>query len=64
MPKVSVVIPCYNAEKFVETCLETLLAQTLQDLEFIFVDDGSTDYGHYSLALPFEAIPVYNIPHK
>lgn len=43
MPKVSVVIPCYNAEKFAETCLETLLAQTLQDLEFIFVDDGSTD---------------------
>ncbi|MDE5575096.1 MAG: glycosyltransferase, partial [Bacteroidales bacterium] len=41
--KVSVVIPCYNAEKFAETCLETLLAQTLQDLEFIFVDDGSTD---------------------
>ena len=43
MTKVSVVIPCYNAEKFAETCLETLLAQTLQDLEFIFVDDGSTD---------------------
>lgn len=43
MPKVSVVIPCYNAEKFAEPCLETLLAQSLQDLEFIFVDDGSTD---------------------
>ncbi len=41
--KVSVVIPCYNAEFFLETCLKTLLAQSLMDCEFIFVDDGSTD---------------------
>lgn len=41
--KVSVVVPCYNVEVFLETCLQTLLAQSLKNCEFIFVDDGSSD---------------------
>ncbi|BDV00013.1 glycosyl transferase family 2 [Thermodesulfomicrobium sp. WS] len=42
-PRVSVVLPCYQAEDTLPACLESLLAQTLGDLEVIAVDDGSRD---------------------
>ena len=42
-PKISVVIPMYNTEKFVGECLYSLLIQTFQDFEIIVVDDCSTD---------------------
>ena len=43
MPKVSVIVPVYNVEKYVEKCLMTLINQTLKDIEIIVVNDGSTD---------------------
>lgn len=43
IPKISVIVPFYNAESYIGTCLDSLVAQTLKELEFIFVDDGSTD---------------------
>lgn len=43
MPKVSVIVPVYNVEKFVGTCLESLSNQTLRDIEIIVINDGSTD---------------------
>lgn len=43
MMKVSVIIPVYNVEEYLETCLQSLIKQTLQDVEFICIDDGSTD---------------------
>lgn len=43
MPKVSVIVPFYNVEGYIEKCLETLVNQTLQDIEIILVNDGSKD---------------------
>lgn len=42
-PLISVIIPVYNAESFLSTCLEYLIHQTYKNLEFVIVDDGSTD---------------------
>ena len=43
MPKVSVVIPVYNTEKFLAHCLNSVLSQSVQDFEAICINDGSTD---------------------
>ena len=42
-PKVSVVVPIYNVEKYLRQCLDSIVNQTLKDIEIICVDDGSTD---------------------
>ena len=43
MPKVSVIVPVYNTEKYLEKCITSLTGQTLQDIEIILINDGSTD---------------------
>ena len=56
-PAVSVVISLYNAEKFIGACLDSLLAQTLQGLEVVVVDDCSTDS---SCAVVESYLPKFN----
>lgn len=43
MPKVSIIVPVYNVEKYVGKCLNSLINQTIKDIEIIVVNDGSTD---------------------
>lgn len=43
IPKVSVIMPCYNVEQYLRKCLDSVVNQTLKDIEIICVNDGSTD---------------------
>jgi len=43
MPKVSVIVPVYKVEEYIEKCLNSLVEQTLEDIEIIVVNDGSID---------------------
>lgn len=43
MPKVSVIVPVYNAEKYLDKCISSLANQTMQDIEVLAINDGSTD---------------------
>ena len=41
--KVSIIVPCYGVEKYLDCCMESIVNQTLKDIEIILVDDGSPD---------------------
>ena len=43
MPKVSVILPIYNVEKYLRKCLDSVINQTLKDIEIICINDYSTD---------------------
>ena len=43
MPKVSIIVPAYNLEKYIEKCLDSLIHQTISDIEIIIINDGSKD---------------------
>ena len=44
LPLVSIIVPCYNGERFIVRCIGSILTQTYKNIEIIFVDDGSTDH--------------------
>jgi len=47
MAQVSIIVPVYNVEKYLEKCLESLINQTLKDIEILVVNDGSSDNSQY-----------------
>ena len=63
---ISIIVPIYNAEAYLPACLDSLLAQTVQDLQIILVDDGSTD-SCQAIAQRYAAqeprIELYQQPH-
>ena len=42
-PKISVIVPVYNAERYLHRCIDSILAQTFTDFEVLLIDDGSKD---------------------
>lgn len=63
---ISIIVPIYNAERYLHACIDSLLCQTMPDLQVILVDDGSTD-GSRSVAQHYASqdarVEVYAIPH-
>ncbi len=49
LPTVSILVPIYNVQSMIVECARSLFKQSYEDCEFIFVDDGSTDYSYYRL---------------
>ena len=43
MPKISFVVPVYNASKYLQECINSIVAQSFDDIEIIAINDGSTD---------------------
>lgn len=62
-PRVSVIVPFYNVEKYIGRCLESLRRQTLKEIEFILVDDGSRD-GSAQIAGEYLADPRFSLRVK
>ena len=57
IPKVSVIVTIYNREKYIEKCVRSLMEQTLDDVEFVCVDDASTDASLLKLNRVLEDYP-------
>ncbi|MCL2684165.1 MAG: glycosyltransferase, partial [Synergistaceae bacterium] len=67
MPKISVIIPVYNVMQYLRECLDSVIAQTIKDIEIICVNDGSTD-DSYVILQEYEAkdnrIRIFNQENK
>jgi glycosyltransferase involved in cell wall biosynthesis len=59
-PRVSILMPVYNGEKYIAHAIESVLAQTYKNFEIIIVNDGSTDNGFEKIE-PYLSLP--NIKH-
>ena len=62
----SVIIPVYNAEKYLEDCVNSILNQQFSDYEILLIDDGSTDGSAalcYRLSMENEAVKTYHVPN-
>ncbi len=63
-PLISVIIPIYNAEKYLEQCMDSILNQTYKNLEVILVDDGSKDNSYGKCKLYAEKDNRFFVYHR
>lgn len=66
-PKISLIVPVYNAERYLPKCVDSILAQTYRDLELLLIDDGSTDRSPQlcdGYALTDSRIRVFHQPNR
>lgn len=66
MTRLSVIVPCYNAEKYIENCLSPILCCSLSDIEVLVINDGSTDDTSIileKLSLSSSLIKIFNKPN-
>ncbi len=63
-PKVSIIVPVYNAEKYLERCINSLKNQSLEDIEIILVDDASSDLSPQICDKAFREDPRIKVIHK
>mgnify|MGYP000255505176 CR=1 FL=1 len=64
MPKISVIIPVYKVEQFIERCAISLFEQTLDDIEYLFIDDCSPDNSVEIIKNVFSAPETYAVVLK
>lgn len=64
MELVSVIVPVYNVEKYIEKCIESLRSQTWKKLEILLVDDGATDNSGYICDMYAQKDPRIRVLHK
>tara|TARA_Y100000992_G_C21236375_1_gene478307 strand:- start:249 stop:1043 length:795 start_codon:yes stop_codon:yes gene_type:complete len=62
-PLVSILIACYNREKYIDRCIRSCLDQTYKNIEIVFIDDSSTDKS-YKIAKKFNKVKVYKKKRK
>lgn len=63
MDLVSIIVPIYNVEKYLDRCINSLLSQTYKNIEIILVDDGSTDESG-EICDKYESIPNITVIHQ
>lgn len=66
-PIVSIIVPIYNSGQFLDKCIDSILAQSIQNIEVLLVDDGSTDESGIiadGFALKDKRVIVYHIPNN
>ena len=61
IPKVSLLVPICNVERYLRECLDSAVAQTLKDIEIICINDGSTDSSPYIIREYMERDPRVTI---
>ena len=64
MPKVSVIVPVFGVEKYIERCARSLFEQTLDDIEYLFIDDCSLDRSIEILQQVLEEYPQRKLQVK
>ena len=61
---ISIIVPVYNVEKYINQCIDSILLQSFSDLEIILVDDGSTDESGYICDTYADKYPYISVIHK